>query len=102
MKNMFVRFVREDAGQDLIEYGLLVGIITVGAIVSINAIGPKVARYFSDAQRRLLRVVSSDEGGVARPHPPSVDLIGAKCRGLPRRGQMRIGAQFARAVAARS
>ena len=44
MKNLFVRFVREDAGQDLIEYGLLVGIITVGAITAISAIGPKVAR----------------------------------------------------------
>ena len=53
MKNLFVRFVREDAGQDLIEYGLLVGIITVGAIVSINAIGPKVSKYFSDVNTLL-------------------------------------------------
>ena len=48
MKSVFVRFVREDAGQDLIEYGLLVGIITVGAVASIKLIGPKVAKYFSD------------------------------------------------------
>ena len=48
MKNLFVRFVREDAGQDLIEYGLLVGIITVGAIAAITAIGPKVTGYFTD------------------------------------------------------
>ena len=48
MKNLIVRFVREDAGQDLIEYGLLVGIITVGAIASISLIGPKVACYFSE------------------------------------------------------
>ena len=53
MKNLFVRFVREDAGQDLIEYGLLVGIITVAAIVSIEAIGPKVAKYFSDLNAAL-------------------------------------------------
>ena len=53
MKNLIVRFVREDAGQDLIEYGLLVGIITVGAIVSINAIGPKVAGYFSTLNTNL-------------------------------------------------
>ena len=50
MKNLFVRFVREDAGQDLIEYGLLVGIITVGAIAAINAIGPKVARLLHQPQ----------------------------------------------------
>ena len=48
MKNLVARFVREEEGQDLIEYGLLVGIITVAAIVSIKAIGPKVAKYFSD------------------------------------------------------
>jgi Flp pilus assembly pilin Flp len=47
MKSMFVRFVREEAGQDLIEYGLLIGIITVGCIVAIGQIGPKVAAYFT-------------------------------------------------------
>jgi pilus assembly protein Flp/PilA len=53
MKNLFVRFVREDAGQDLIEYGLLVGIITVGAVASIKLIGPKVATYFSSINALL-------------------------------------------------
>jgi pilus assembly protein Flp/PilA len=53
MKNLFNRFVREEEGQDLIEYGLLIGIITVGAIVSINAIGPKVASYFSTLNAQL-------------------------------------------------
>jgi pilus assembly protein Flp/PilA len=48
MKNFIVSFVRDEQGQDLIEYGLLIGIITVGCVVSINAIGPKVAKYFSD------------------------------------------------------
>ena len=53
MKNLFVRFIREDAGQDLIEYGLLVGIITVAAIASISLIGPKVAGYFSTLNTNL-------------------------------------------------
>jgi pilus assembly protein Flp/PilA len=53
MKSLFVRFVREDAGQDLIEYGLLVGIITVGAIAAITSIGPKVADYFNDLDGKL-------------------------------------------------
>ena len=48
MKGLFVRLVREDDGQDLIEYGLLVGLITIGAIVAINAIGPKVKTYFTN------------------------------------------------------
>jgi Flp pilus assembly pilin Flp len=53
MKNLFNRFVREEQGQDLIEYGLLVGIITVGAIVSIKLIGPKVQKYFDDLNALL-------------------------------------------------
>ena len=47
MKALVNRFVREDSGQDLIEYGLLVGIITTASITAIKAIGPKVAVYYS-------------------------------------------------------
>ena len=47
MKALLVRFVAQDSGQDLIEYGLLVGIITVGAVLSIQSIGPIVAGYFA-------------------------------------------------------
>ena len=53
MKKLLSRFLREDQGQDLIEYGLLVGIITVGAIASIKLIGPKVATFFSDLDSKL-------------------------------------------------
>ena len=53
MKNLFNRFVREEQGQDLIEYGLLVGIITVGCLLAIKAIGPKVAGYFTTLNTNL-------------------------------------------------
>ncbi len=53
MKMLFNRFVREEAGQDLIEYGLLIGVITVGAITAIIAIGPKVASYFTTLNTNL-------------------------------------------------
>ena len=43
----------EDEGQDLIEYGLLLGIITVGAIAAIQGIGPKVKTYFSNTNTTL-------------------------------------------------
>jgi Flp pilus assembly pilin Flp len=39
MKNLFVRFVREDAGQDLIEYAILIGLITVGLVATVTSIG---------------------------------------------------------------
>lgn len=53
MQNLIARFVRDDEGQDLIEYGLLIGIITVGAIAAILAIGPKVQSYFEDLNSAL-------------------------------------------------
>ena len=53
MKNLFNRFVRDEQGQDLIENGLLVGIITVGCLVAIKAIGPKVAGYFTTLNTNL-------------------------------------------------
>ena len=53
MSQLFKRFVREEDGQDLIEYGLLIGIITVGCIVAINAIGPMVAAYFNNLNANL-------------------------------------------------
>jgi pilus assembly protein Flp/PilA len=46
MKKLIARLVREDRGQDLIEYGLLIGIITTAAIGSITLIGPRVAAYY--------------------------------------------------------
>jgi Flp pilus assembly pilin Flp len=53
MKALFTQFVRDDAGQDLIEYGLLIGIITAGAIAAILLIGPKVQAYFEDLNANL-------------------------------------------------
>lgn len=48
MKELFARFVRDDEGQDLIEYGLLAGIITTGVVGVITLIGGKVLIYFQD------------------------------------------------------
>jgi len=53
MKSLILKLGRDDKGQDLIEYGLLVGIITVGAMIAIKAIGPKVHKYFDDLNAAL-------------------------------------------------
>ena len=53
MLRLLTRFVREEDGQDLIEYGLLIGIITVAVIVVIPVIGTKVTSYFSNLQTTL-------------------------------------------------
>lgn len=41
------RFYRNDEGQDLIEYALLLGIIAVGVITIVSSIGDKVLAIFT-------------------------------------------------------
>jgi Flp pilus assembly pilin Flp len=53
MRNVLARLITDDSGQDLIEYGLLVGIITAATVTAITAIGPKVADYFGDLDAAL-------------------------------------------------
>ena len=53
MKTLLARLLHDAQGQDLIEYGLLVGIITVGALTAISAIGPKVQKYYDDLNAGL-------------------------------------------------
>jgi pilus assembly protein Flp/PilA len=59
MKTLLSRLVREESGQDLIEYGLLIGIITVGVVASITTIGGQVATFFSN----LVSAISGGGGG---------------------------------------
>jgi pilus assembly protein Flp/PilA len=53
MKSCFAQFVSDEQGQDLIEYGLLVGIITVAAIAAIKVTGGKVLTYFTNLNSNL-------------------------------------------------
>jgi pilus assembly protein Flp/PilA len=47
MKSLFVRFVREDAGQDLIEYALIAGIISICAVATMKVLAPKISTLFT-------------------------------------------------------
>ena len=53
MKTLLKRFVNDESGQDLIEYGLLIGIITSAVVGSISAIGGKVQTYYSTLQTNI-------------------------------------------------
>jgi pilus assembly protein Flp/PilA len=48
MKNLFVRFVREDEGQDLVEYAMLVAFIAFIAIVGVTAFGEALNTWWGD------------------------------------------------------
>lgn len=47
MKRLLVRLWSKNDGQDLVEYGLLIGIITVASVLAFTAIGGKVVAYFT-------------------------------------------------------
>ena len=47
MKNLFNRFVAEDNGQDLIEYALLAGLISLASVIAITALGTAIQGKFT-------------------------------------------------------
>jgi len=53
MKKLLARFVREEVGQDLIEYGLLAGLITAALVTAIALVGTQVLDYFDDLNTAL-------------------------------------------------
>lgn len=44
---------RDESGAALIEYSLLIGLITVGAAATIVLVGPKVATYWTNLNTNL-------------------------------------------------
>lgn len=48
MKSLFNRFVREEEGQDLIEYALLAGLISLICVLAITNAGTKVSTLFTN------------------------------------------------------
>jgi pilus assembly protein Flp/PilA len=47
MKNLVTRFVREEEGQDLIEYSLLAALIAVACIAAMNALAVDINEIFT-------------------------------------------------------
>jgi Flp pilus assembly pilin Flp len=42
------RFVRDERGTETLEWGLICGLIVVGAIAVITLIGPKITKMWND------------------------------------------------------
>jgi pilus assembly protein Flp/PilA len=53
MKNLVGRLVKEEEGQGLTEYGLLVGLIALGVIATIATLGDQIAKVFTDITTTL-------------------------------------------------
>lgn len=58
MKHLFVGFVKEDQGQDLIEYALMAGFVAVAA----GAVLPNVSRSISTVFSKIQSLLTSAAG----------------------------------------
>jgi pilus assembly protein Flp/PilA len=48
LKELLLRLVQEDSGQDLIEYALVAALIALGALAGIKALGSDIATVFNN------------------------------------------------------
>ena len=53
MKNLFVRFVKNDSGATAIEYGLIAAGISVAIIAVVNGLGTKLNTTFTSISTQL-------------------------------------------------
>ncbi|HEY4981606.1 MAG TPA: Flp family type IVb pilin [Pseudolabrys sp.] len=53
MKNLFVRFVKDDSGATAIEYGLIAAGISVAIIAVVNGLGTKLNTTFSNVTSQM-------------------------------------------------
>jgi Flp pilus assembly pilin Flp len=44
--SLLIRLLIEDEGQDLVEYALLTGVIAIGSVAAITAIGPVIQAVY--------------------------------------------------------
>jgi pilus assembly protein Flp/PilA len=56
MKALFNRFVREEAGQDLIEYALLAGFISLVAVLAITNVGVAVNKVYDNINTKVTAI----------------------------------------------
>lgn len=61
LKSLFYRLVKEDSGQDLIEYALVAALIALGAIGAMKTVSGDISTLFSTVGSQL----TSAGGGSA-------------------------------------
>jgi pilus assembly protein Flp/PilA len=54
MKALFNRFVREEKGQDLIEYALLAGFISLAAVGAVTAVGTELTTLYENVEDQIV------------------------------------------------
>ena len=50
---MLRNWFRDEEGQGMVEYGLIIGLIAVVVIVALVALGPKIRDMFNDVNEKI-------------------------------------------------
>ncbi|MFM1515791.1 Flp family type IVb pilin [Helcococcus ovis] len=53
MKNIMNWFMKEESGQGMVEYGLILALISVVVIVALTAIGGNLEKIFTNISEKL-------------------------------------------------
>ncbi len=53
MLNSIKKFMKDEQGQGIVEYGLILGLIVVGAIGIMALLGPKIKNMFNNVNNQL-------------------------------------------------
>jgi Flp pilus assembly pilin Flp len=79
LASVLARPAGRDAGQGMVEYGLIIAAVAIAVIIALFALGPKIASMFSQAGASL----SSDRTKKANLAPVDTREILAKVVSLP-------------------
>ena len=63
MKNLFARFVREEDGQDIIEYSLLAAFISISGYLILTSIGTQVNTIYTNVNGVTSQAATASGGG---------------------------------------
>jgi Flp pilus assembly pilin Flp len=53
----FRRFCRDERGQDLVEYGLLVSLLVIALIGTVNAVGVPLGQWWNDIAAEIVELL---------------------------------------------
>ena len=53
MKNLIARFVRDEQGQDLIEYALLAGFISLAVVTAVTTVGTSLDTLYNKVDLKV-------------------------------------------------
>lgn len=56
-------FLKDESGQGMVEYALIIGLVAVVAVVALVALGPRIKNMFNSANNSLASAEPSSSNG---------------------------------------